>query len=241
MILMSRRKLDILAVGAHPDDVEIGMGGTIAKYCQEGYTAGIVNLTKAELSSNGTIEERQKEAEKAAEILKVSSRRQLSFPDRRLNVYKEEAIEALVDIIREYRPRLVFAPHWKDRHPDHGHCGDIVREAVFSAGIKKYLEECPFPAYRPSALYYYQINGSEVPDFVVDISDFLPAKLEALASYKSQFQGGDSKTSTPLNNGYIDRLKSRERVLGFEAGVEYAEGFISEKPVLIHHLLGDHN
>lgn len=233
-------RVDILAVGAHPDDVEIGMGGTIAKYANEGKKIKMVHLTKAELSSNGTVEMRQAEARKAGDILGVKEHIQLSFPDRRLLEVREEAVLSLVKIIRTYKPKVVFAPNAQDRHPDHGHCGELVKEAVFSAGIKKYLEEFSQTAYRPKALYYYQINGWIDPDFLIDTSATEERKFAALACFESQFTINEpNSVKTPLNNGYLDRLRARDHLLGAEVGVEYAEGFIVEKPLLVHDLLGD--
>ncbi|MCD8510710.1 MAG: bacillithiol biosynthesis deacetylase BshB1 [Bacillus sp. (in: Bacteria)] len=235
---MNPKRLDILAVGAHPDDVEIGMGGTLARYGSLGFQTAIVNLTKAELSSNGTVERRQSEAEKAAKVLGISKRIQWSYPDRELLNNKKECIESLVEVIRQYRPRLVFAPYYKDRHPDHGHCHEIVKEAVFSAGIKRFLPNLPWDAYRPESLYYYQINGMIEPDFIVDISGFMETKLKALACFASQFQLGEGEVDTPLNDGFLQRLEGREKIIGNESGVEYGEGFRSEKPLLIS-LLGE--
>lgn len=235
---MTLEKLDILAVGAHPDDVEIGMGGTLAKYGLAGLKTAIVNLTKAELSSNGTVESRQREAEKAAKVLNVTRRIQFSYPDRQLLNYKTEAVQSLVELIRQYRPKFVFAPYHKDRHPDHAHCHEIVKEAVFSAGIKKYLPDLHWDAYRPPSVYYYQINGMINPDFVVDITDYMEIKLEALTCFSSQFYLGDGEVKTPLNDGFLHRLEGRERILGNEVGVLYGEGFRSDKPILLS-LLGE--
>lgn len=234
---MSFKHLDILAVGAHPDDVEIGMGGSLARYGSQGFQTAIVNLTRAELSSNGTVERRQIEAEEAAKVLH-SKRIQWTYPDRELLDYKTECIQSLVEVIRKYRPKLVFAPYFKDRHPDHGHCHEIVKEAVFSAGIKRYLPDLPWEAYRPKALYYYQINGMIEPDFIVDISDYMETKLKALACYSSQFYLGEGEVKTPLNDGFLQRLEGRERIIGNEAGVKYGEGFRTDKPLLIS-LLGE--
>ncbi|PYZ94537.1 bacillithiol biosynthesis deacetylase BshB1 [Salipaludibacillus keqinensis] len=232
-------KVDLLAIGAHPDDVEIGMGGTIAKYRQAGKNVVIVHLTEAGLSSNGTIETRQIEAENACKVLGISNPVQFQFPDRQLLSVREEAIAALVTVIRQYRPKLLFAPYFQDRHPDHGHCGEIVREAFFSSGIKKYLEDETELAYRPHALYFYQINGLTTPDFLVDISDSIDVKYSALACFKSQFSPQVGKVKTPLNSGFLEKLKARDQLLGNEVGVNYAEGFFSDKPILIYDLLGD--
>lgn len=231
--------LDVLAIGAHPDDVEIGMGGTIAKYRQEGKNVMIIHLTEAELSSNGTVENRQLEAKRACETLDLPDPIQFQFPDRKLLDCREEVIEALVKVIRRLRPKVVFAPHHQDRHPDHGHCGQLAKEAFFSAGIKKYLSSETSSSFKPDALYFYQINGIVTPDFLIDISRSIDLKYKALACFESQFSSQAGQVKTPLNNGFLERLKARDHLLGGEVGVNYAEGFFSEKPILIHNLIGD--
>ncbi|KKI88765.1 deacetylase [Bacillus sp. SA1-12] len=226
------QKLDILAIGAHPDDVEIGMGGTIAKYTNKGYKIGICDLTKSELSSNGTITLRQEEAKKAGEILGISNRIQLSLPDRGLYI-TEAAINSIVTVIREYQPTIVFAPYLEDRHPDHGHCAKLVEEAVFSAGIRNYKDALGQFSHRVKDLHFYMINGFHRPDFVIDISDSIDKKIESLRAYKSQFEKAEGSADTPLTNGYIETVESRERLFGKEAGVLYAEGFKTKKPILL--------
>lgn len=239
VMMMENLKLDILAFGAHADDVEIGMGGTIAKYASEGKRIGICDLTKAEMSSNGTVETRLQEAEKAAEILGVKVRKALDLPDRGLFL-KEEYIKKIVEIIRFYRPAIVFAPYFDDRHPDHGSCARLVEEAVFSAAVRKYGENRNLPSHRPDTLYFYMINGFHKPDFVVDISNEMSKKIEALNAYESQFTKGESTFDTPLVNGYIESVEAREKLFGKEVGVQFAEGFMSKKPLLIHKdLLGE--
>jgi bacillithiol biosynthesis deacetylase BshB1 len=236
---MKSNSLHILSFGAHPDDVEIGMGGTIAKYAQKGYKVGICDLTLAELSSNGTVEIRQNEAKKAAEILGVTERLNLHLPDRGL--FKNEIyIKKIVTVIRQYRPKIVFAPYWIDRHPDHGNCAALVEEAVFSAGIRRYEDEKQLPAHRVQAMYYYMINGFHQPSFLIDISETIKQKLASLRAYKSQFEKMNGSVDTPLTNGYIETVESRERLFGKEAGVTYAEGFITKKPLIISKdLLGE--
>jgi N-acetylglucosamine malate deacetylase 1 len=239
VIKVEAMKLDILAFGAHADDVEIGMGGTIAKFANEGKNIGICDLTKAEMSSNGTVETRKQEAIKAAAILGVSGRETLALPDRGLFL-KDEYIRDIVRVIRRNRPELVFAPYFDDRHPDHGSCARLVEEAFFSAAVRKYDEESGLDAHRPKALYFYMINGFHKPDFIVDISDFMDSKIKALNAYESQFKKSDATFETPLVNGYIETVESREKLFGKEAGVNFAEGFMSKKPLLIHNdLLGE--
>lgn len=229
-------KLDLLAFGAHPDDVEIGMGGTLALHAERGLKVGIVDLTQAELSSNGTVAIRQEEAEKAGRILGLSARDNLGFPDRGL-MEPTTIIPVLVDIIRLYQPTLVFAPYEVDRHPDHGHCGRLVEEAVFSAGINKYKGLEGRPAHRVSNLYFYFINGFHSPDFVVDITQVQNRKKEALMAYKSQFVIVEGGVETPLTSGYVESVESRDRLFGKEVGIPFAEGFKSKKPLVQHALL----
>ncbi|MGJ7920002.1 bacillithiol biosynthesis deacetylase BshB1 [Neobacillus sp. LXY-4] len=236
----SEIELDILAFGAHADDVEIGMGGTIAKFASQGKSIGICDLTKAELSSNGTVELREREAYHAAEILGVKVRKTLDLPDRGLFL-NEENIKKVVEVIRMYKPKIIFAPFFEDRHPDHGNCARLVEEAAFSAGIRKYESTCTYPAHRPRSLYLYMINGFHNPDIVVDISLFIEKKKAALQAYKSQFVKDKETVDTPLVNGYIEAVEARERLFGKEVGVQYAEGFKLRKPLLVQYdLLGDH-
>ncbi|PLT34893.1 bacillithiol biosynthesis deacetylase BshB1 [Bacillus sp. V5-8f] len=231
-------KIDILAFGAHADDVEIGMGGTIAKYAAMGKKILICDLTKAELSSNGTVETRMEEAKKAASILGVE-RISLDLPDRGLYL-TAEAVEKIAMAIRQYKPKLLFAPYYEDRHPDHGNCARLVEEAAFSAGIRKYIEHTGIEAHKAENLYLYMINGFHKPDFVVDISATMGKKLDSLRAYESQFQKSKTGVMTPLVNGYIESVEARERLFGQGAGVDFAEGFISKKPILLSYdLLGE--
>lgn len=232
-------KIHILAFGAHADDVEIGMGGTIAKYVSEGKTVVICDLTKAELSSNGTVELRHKEAMNAAAILGVEDRVTLQLPDRDL-LLSQAAIRQVAHVIRTYRPDIVFAPYEKDRHPDHGNCAKIVEEAFFSAGIKKFQTGFEDVSYRPKQLYYYMINGFSTPDFVIDVSNVYDKKRESLQAYKSQFTKQADSVDTPLTNNYIPALEAREFLFGKEVGTLYAEGFKVRAPILLNRdLLGE--
>jgi bacillithiol biosynthesis deacetylase BshB1 len=230
---MSKDKLNWLSFGAHPDDVEIGMGGSIAKHSSLGARTGICDLTRAELSSNGTVETRQKEAEQAGEILGLHTRINLAFPDRGLS-YDENKVRAIATIIRTYQPEIIFVPYPEDRHPDHRHCATLVEEAVFSSGIRRYEDHQGLPSHKVNRVYYYMINGFHKPDFVVDISDYMDDKLKALKAYASQFVGNNDSVTTPLTNGYIETVQSRERLFGKEVGVTYAEGFKAKGPILLN-------
>lgn len=233
---MSRQyQTDILAFGAHADDVEIGMGGTIAKYSQEGLKVSICDLTKAELSSNGTVELRQEEAKKAQHILGVQDRIQLEIPDRGI-ILNDEYIKSIVSVIRQCKPKIVFAPYFEDRHPDHGNCAKLIKEAIFSAGIKKYDDPLKQAPHKVQAFYFYMINGFHKPNFIIDISSVIDIKAAALNAYESQFISQPDSVETPLTNGYITSVLARESLFGKEVGVAYGEGFISERPILLQQL-----
>lgn len=222
--------VDIAAFGAHPDDVEIGMGGTIAKHVKAGYRVAICDLTEAEMSSNGSVELRRQEAAEAAAVLGLYSRSCLALPDRGLTGSAEQ-IEAIVREIRRLRPRIVFAPYWADRHPDHGACSRLVEEAVFNAKLRKYLPELP-PVHVEQLLFYY-INDSSDVSLLVDVSDHYDQKINALRSYRSQFEkvaGGEDRVQTPLTDRYVERVEARDLLLGQTRQLAYAEGFAIKRP-----------
>jgi len=230
--LMTNDSIDILAFGAHADDVEIGMGATIAKYTSQGKSVVICDLTESNLSSNGTVELRKEEANKAGKVLGIEERVTLRIPDRGLYL-EEKAIQQVVEVIRTFKPKVVFSPYWEDRHPDHGNCTKIVREAVFSAGIRNY-QVANTTSHKVNNVYYYMINGFHKPDFVIDTSEFMEAKKNSLLCYQSQFVKAKDSVDTPLTNGYIDTVDAREKLFGKEVGVQYAEGFMKSKPIIIH-------
>ncbi len=232
---INKDQLKILAFGAHPDDVEIGMGATIAKYCRQGLAVGICDLTKAELSSNGNVEQRKKEAKRAQQILGVTTRIQLNIPDRGITL-ADYYLKKVVSVIRKYRPEVIFAPYYEDRHPDHGNCAKLVKEAIFSAGIKKYEDELQLQPHKTAAYYFYMINGFHKPSFIVDISNEIELKIAALKAYESQFVKQTESVETPLTNNYIETVLARERLFGKEVGIDYGEGFISERPLLMEQL-----
>jgi bacillithiol biosynthesis deacetylase BshB1 len=222
-------KLDILVFGAHADDAEIGMGGTIAKHTAAGYRVGICDLTEAEMSSNGTVELRRQEAANASAVLGLSARSNLRLPDRGLQQDREQ-IDAIVAEIRRRQPRIVFAPYWFDRHPDHIACSKLIEEAVFNAKLRHYLPG--LPAAHVEQLFYYFINDMENVSLVVDVTPTYEAKKKALRAYRSQFERSASEDSveTPLTNGYLERVEARDYLLGQSRGWSYAEGFAIKKP-----------
>ncbi|WP_274364693.1 bacillithiol biosynthesis deacetylase BshB1 [Paenibacillus thermotolerans] len=226
----SSNGLDILAFGAHPDDVEIGMAGTIAKHTAAGYRVGICDLTQAEMSSNGDVITRKKEAENAAAVLGLSYRSCLELPDRGLRM-TDEYLEKIVREIRACRPRLVFIPYWQDRHPDHVACSAIMQEAIFNAKLRKYASDAS--AWTVERTYFYFINDVVDSELAVDVSDVYELKRRALMSYRSQFEIGEGAVATPLNQGYVERVEQRDGLLGGKLGVRFAEGFVTKIPYAV--------
>ncbi|GIQ67585.1 bacillithiol biosynthesis deacetylase BshB1 [Xylanibacillus composti] len=225
--------LDVLIFGAHPDDAEIGMGGTIRKLVEQGKRVGIVDLTRAEMSSNGTVEIRLQEAVEASAILGLAVRDNLELPDRGLTGAADQ-IAKLVRTIRFYKPQTVLAPYWEDRHPDHVQCSKLVQEAVFNAKLRRYMPEQA--AWTANSLYFYFINDIAKPDFIVDVSAVYPAKLNALKAYRSQFTAPSEDADyveTPLNRGYVERVEARDKALGQSHSIGYAEGFVTRIPLVL--------
>jgi bacillithiol biosynthesis deacetylase BshB1 len=228
------QQLDVLIFGAHPDDAEIGMGATIFKHTNAGYRVGVCDLTYAEMSSNGNKETRKQEADAAADILGLTTRTNLGLPDRGLFVCQEQ-IEAIVLEIRKFKPRIVFAPYWEDRHPDHIVCSQLVQQAVFNAKLRKYLPNAP--AVTVEQLYFYFINDVYAADLMVDVSECYAPKIDALRAYTTQFlsapAGGDY-VATPINQGFLQALEARDRLLGQNRQMNFAEGFIAKLPYTVN-------
>jgi len=226
--------LDILIFGAHADDAEIGMAGTIAKQVAAGYKVGLCDMTEAELSSNGNVELRMQEAAAAAELLGVTVRLNLGLPDRGLNGSAEQ-IAAITSVIREYQPSIIFAPYWEDRHPDHIACSKLVEDAAFNSKLRRYMPDKP--AVAAPELYFYFINDWRTPDLLVDVTDNYALKEQALGCYRSQF-GTEPREEevalTPLNQGYVERVKARDSLLGQRKLIPYAEGFAVKTPYVVN-------
>ena len=230
-------KLAILAIGAHPDDVELGCGATIAKEISKGKKVGILDLTRGELGTRGSAEIRASEAAKAAEILGVAVRENLGFADGFFKNDKEHQLE-VIKIIRKYKPEIVLCNAIDDRHIDHPKGSQLVSEACFLSGLRKIetsLDGEQQEAWRPKQVYHYiQWKNSE-PDFVVDVSGFVEKKLSAVKAYGSQFYDANSKEpDSPISSkNFIDSIVYRAEDLGRLVGVEAAEGFNSERYVAV--------
>lgn len=226
-------KVDILAIGAHPDDVELGCGGTITKMISEGKKVAVLDLTRGELGTRGTDETRKREAEEASKILKISARENLGLKDGFL-VNSDEAQLEIVKIIRKYRPEMVLANAVEDRHPDHAKAAKLVADACFLSGLIKidtHLDGVEQAAWRPKHVFHYIQWKNIQPDFVVDISDFMEQKIEACLAYKTQFYDPNSKEPmTPIaTKDFLESLTYRAQDLGRLSGCTYAEGFTTER------------
>ncbi|SFW15000.1 bacillithiol biosynthesis deacetylase BshB1 [Sinomicrobium oceani] len=228
-------KLDILAIGAHPDDVELGCGATIAKEIANGKKAGILDLTRGELGTRGSAEIRDREAARAAEILGVSVRENLAFADGFFMNDKAHQLE-IIKIIRKYRPDIVLCNAVDDRHIDHGKGSKLASDACFLSGLAKI--DTGQEAWRPKQVFHYIQWKNLTPDLVVDVSGFVDVKVKAVAAYTSQFFDPDSKEpETPISSrNFMDSITYRARDLGRIIGVESAEGFTVERYVGVHSL-----
>jgi N-acetylglucosamine malate deacetylase 1 len=231
--------VDLVAFGPHPDDLEIGMGGVIARHTARGDRIVLCDLTRGELGSNGAPETRVAEAEAARIVLGAAERVNLALPDGGLSVDNRDQVRAIASCLRRYRPRTVAIPYWRDRHPDHEAASRLLRRAVFSAGLRRFDAEGE--AWKTDWVCYYFINDSAPPSFVVDVSAVYEVKRRALACHVSQFTpSGDSATQTRLTSPLFSQLvESRDAQTGALAGVAFAEGFVVREPVMRAGLLRD--
>lgn len=223
-------RVDILIFGPHPDDIEIGLGGTVAKHTAAGHRVGLCDLTRGELSSNGTPEERQVEAANAARVLGAAWRENLGWPDGGITD-SPEMVRSAVDVIRVCRPRTIAIPYWDDRHPDHVAASRVLRVAAFKSGLRRY--ETHHEAWRADWVCCYFINDGAPPSFVVDVSAVYERKRESLACYRSQFEPAlDGAAATRLNAPtFRSLIESRDAQFGALAGVGFAEGIVVREPV----------
>ncbi len=223
--------VDLLVFGPHPDDLEIGLGGTIAKHTARGDRVGLCDLTAGEMGSNGTVDERLAEAEAARSVLGAHWRINLRWPDRAIGRGPDHVREA-VQVIRDAQPRAIALPYGDDRHPDHVAAHDVLTDAVFNAGLRRY--ETGSEPWRADWVCFYFINDSTVPSFVVDVSQHYQRKRDALACHRSQFAPGDggavaTRLTSPL---FLQLVESRDAQFGAQAGVSFAEGLVVRGPLL---------
>jgi len=226
---------DIMAIGAHPDDVELACGGSIAKFTQQGYKVILVDLTQGELGTRGTKEVRTKEGEEAARILGCQARVNLCIPDGNIEI-SQDNIKKLISTIRAYQPRLLLIPHFDERHPDHVHAHQLCKEAWFYSGLRKVetiYDGEKQEAFRPDGYFTFMQAYEFPPTFVLDISDTYNKKIESVKAHRSQFFDPNSnEPETILSRpSFFEFLNTRARYYGETIGVQYGEPFFSPVPI----------
>ncbi|MBN8641579.1 MAG: bacillithiol biosynthesis deacetylase BshB1 [Flavobacteriales bacterium] len=233
-------KLDILAFGAHPDDVELGCSGTIAKEISLGKKVGIIDLTRGELGTRGSVEIRNSESAKASQILGVSARENLDMRDG-FFVNDEEHQLKIIQMIRKYQPEIVLCNAVEDRHIDHGKGSKLVSDACFLSGLRKIetsLNGENQSAWRPKVVYHYIQWQNLKPDFVVDITGFIDVKMESILAYSSQFYNPNAnEPESPITSkNFLDSVRYRAQDLGRIIGTDFAEGFTVERYLAVNSL-----
>ena len=242
--------IDLLVFGPHPDDIEIGFGGSVALHVAQGRRVGLCDLTQGELGSNGTIDERLAEAEAARAVLGADWRVNLGWPDGGPYESQEHA-DDIVRLIRACRPDVVGIPYWNDRHPDHRAASETLSRAVFKAGLRRYEPAGAVPAWlkgdarrdgwRPRRICYYFINDDAPVSFALDVSEVYEKKRQALACHQTQFAPREAdRVATRLTaSTFFQMIESRDAHLGALTGVSYAEGIVVREPLLRTSLFDD--
>ena len=228
--------VDLLFVAAHPDDLELSCGATIARSAKDGVRVGMLELTRGEMGTRGTPQMRKREAQKAAKILGAVFREQLDFGDGNLRTGRDEEME-LIEFLRQSRPRLVFAPWPDERHPDHVRTGQITTDASFYAGLRQIHTK--FPPHRPQAVIYYMQNYVLAPSFVVDVTDYWKTKMNAVAAFKSQFFDPKSKEPRTVlsEKRFLEMIEARGKHFGALIGASYGEAYLTKQPPRVDDLI----
>ncbi|NWG27504.1 MAG: bacillithiol biosynthesis deacetylase BshB1 [Ignavibacteriaceae bacterium] len=227
--------LDVLVFAAHPDDAELSMGGTIARFTSQGLKVGVVDLTKAELSTRGNIITRAKETVAASKVLNLKVRENLGIKDGGISL-SHDSIKKVVQTIRKYKPSIVFAPYFNDRHPDHIDVSQLIKRSVFSSGLEKFktsLSGKPQIAYRPKKIFYYMQTYLFQPSFIVDISEFFETKMKSCKAFKSQFHNPSLKREDTFISKpeFLDYVEARAKFYGFQIRKKYGEPFYCEENI----------
>jgi len=227
--------LDVLIFAAHPDDAELTMAGTIARLSCSNYKVGIVDLTRGELGTRGTAETREREAFQAAIILKLAIRENLLIPDGNIQRNKENLMKVVM-AIRRFRPKIIFAPYFNDRHPDHIDASKLVKEAMFVSGltkVKTFDKEVAQEAFRPNKLFYYMQTYSFEPSFIIDVSDYFDIKMKAVRAFETQFYNPKSKEPETFISQpeFLSFIEARAKVYGFQIGKKFGEPFYCEEKI----------
>ena len=238
-------KVDILAIAAHPDDVELSCCGTLLRHIDQGYSVGLLDLTRGELGTRGSAELRDQEAENARQIMGALFRKNLALPDG-FFAHQRETLLRIIEVIRFCQPSVVLANAPRDRHPDHGRASKIISDACYFSGLSKiqtsHTDGSFQEKWRPDAVYHYIQDYFLEPDFVVDITDYLERKFECIKAFKSQFHLPDEaeykdEEQTPISGAdFMEFLRSRGRDFGRPAGFDYAEGFVVDRTLGIRNL-----
>lgn len=227
--------LDVLIFAAHPDDAELSMGGTIAKFTSNNFKVGIIDLSKGELGTRGSASKRMKEAERASEILKIAVRENLGLKDGSIK-YNNDYLKIIISKIRKYKPKILFAPYFNDRHPDHIGTAQLIKEALFFSGLPKIEtsedDKLQIP-FRPNKLFYYMQTYEFDPTFIVDITETFATKMKAIYAYDTQFHNPESKEPETFisNPRFINFIEARARYYGFKIGKDYGEAFFCEEKI----------
>ena len=235
------QKVDILVFGAHPDDIELGCSGTILKHLELGYKIGLIDLTQGELGTRGNKQIRQAESKKATSLMNISFRLNLDMKDGLFSIDEKNKMK-IITKLRQFQPKIVIANAKNDRHPDHGRAADLVKTCCFLSGLSKIkttLNGKKQDIWRPINLYYYTQFYQEIPDFVIDISNYIEKKMEIIKCYSSQFYNPESNEpeTTISKKSFLDSITYRSADLGRIINVEYAEGFIAERYICVDNLL----
>jgi bacillithiol biosynthesis deacetylase BshB1 len=228
-------KLDVLAIAAHPDDIELSCAATLVKLTQQKCKIGILDLTEGELSTRGTRAIRRKEAAAAGKILGLTARINLKFPDGGIEITKKN-ITKVIQVLRHFQPTVLFIPHWLERHPDHVHTHQLAKEAWFSSGLEKIptlfqgKKQQPF---RPKKYFHYMQKYEFEPSFIIDVSDVYEKKKESLRAFNSQFYNPQSKERETILSSrlFLESIYARDRHFGSLINVEYGEPFFSIEPL----------
>ncbi|MCA0445489.1 MAG: bacillithiol biosynthesis deacetylase BshB1 [Bacteroidetes bacterium] len=236
-------KCDVLFFGAHPDDVELGCGGTVHKLVKQGYQVGIIDLTRGELGTRGDEATRKQEAENAAKILGIAVRDNCGISDGHIDNSRENKAK-VITMIRKYRPELVILPYFSDRHPDHVNASKLVKECIYYAGTEKWPTGTPtseLPAHRPKQYLYYMLAEPFMPNVIVDITAEFEVRQKAFQAYKSQFfvpgHVSDDKETWISKPEFAESLVARVQFYGFQGGCRYAEPFFAEQPLKLDDLM----
>ena len=233
-------KLDILAIAAHPDDIELACSGTILHHINMGKKVGVLDLTQGELGTRGSSELRLQEAKKAAKIMGISMRENLGFDDGFFENNKTNQLE-IIKKIRLYQPEIILCNAIQDRHPDHARASTLVSESCFYSGLIKLetiIDNKIQACWRPKAVYHYIQDRYSKPDFVIDITPYMDKKMESILAFESQFYNPNSKEpESPISSKeFLEFTKSRAAEFGRQIGVKYAEGFTVERLIGVKNL-----